>query len=121
LDIEITDPEAFRTVLEHVLTNAVEASPAGMAVSVRVEQRGGQARVSIEDHGAGMAQDFIARELFRPLRSTKGRGLGIGAYQAREIMRSLGGDIHVESEVGEGTVVTLLVPEAQRIRKVSGA
>ena len=56
------------------------------------------------------ADAFVAEELFRPLRSTKDGGFGIGAYQARELMRDLGGDILVKSKIGEGTRVTLTLP-----------
>jgi chemotaxis protein histidine kinase CheA len=38
--------------------------------------------------------------------------MGIGAYQAKETMRDLGGDIEVSSKVGEGTTITLLLPSA---------
>jgi len=57
-----------------------------------------------------MTDAFVAEELFRPLRSTKDGGFGIGAYQARELMRDLGGDILVKSKIGEGTCVTLELP-----------
>ena len=60
-----------------------------------------------------MSAEFIARELFRPLHTTKKKGLGIGAYQARAIMRDLGGDIEVDSKPGEGTTVSLLLPASQ--------
>jgi signal transduction histidine kinase len=53
---------------------------------------------------------FINEELFRPMRTTKTGGFGIGAYQARELMRDLGGDILVTSKIGEGTIVTLSLP-----------
>ena len=57
-----------------------------------------------------MTQQFINEELFRPLKSTKRGGFGIGGYQVRELMRDLGGDVTVESVVGEGTCVTLVLP-----------
>jgi len=50
--------------------------------------------------------------LFRPLRSTRAKGFGIGAYQAREVMRELGGNIDVRSKIGEGTTITLSLPVA---------
>ena len=59
-----------------------------------------------------MTQQFINEELFRPLKSTKRGGFGIGGYQVRELMRDLGGDVTVESIVGQGTRVTL-VPAAR--------
>lgn len=108
--VSLQDRTAFLNVLEHVFANAVEATPAGAAVHVRVENSGGRVRVNVNDQGAGMTPQFIAKELFRPLRSTKGKGMGIGAYQAKETMRELGGDIEVSSKVGKGTTITLLLP-----------
>jgi len=61
-----------------------------------------------------MTQQFINEELFRPLKTTKRGGFGIGGYQVRELMRDLGGDVTVESIVGEGTRVTLVLPLASQ-------
>jgi signal transduction histidine kinase len=130
LDIELSLPDAqafarvpdhaaLLGVLEHVFANAVEASPSGTPVLFKLTKMGGHVRIDIADKGAGMTPQFIAQELFRPLRSTKGKGLGIGAYQARETMRRFGGDIEVSSVVGQGTTVSLVLPvtkfEEQRI------
>jgi signal transduction histidine kinase len=95
-------------VLEHVVTNAVEAAP-GSPVRVGIEKIGDKVRIYVEDEGAGMTPRFITEELFRPLRTTKGNGFGIGAYQAKETMRDLGGDLEVLSKLGEGTSVSLLL------------
>ena len=73
------------------------------------------ALVDIEDNGSGMDLDFVRHRLFRPFESTKaGKGMGIGAYQAREFLRGIGGDIRVKSTPGEGTTVTLAIPLAIR-------
>jgi len=61
-----------------------------------------------------MTQQFINEELFRPLKTTKLGGFGIGSYQVRELMRDLGGDVTVESAVGQGTCVTLSMPLASK-------
>ena len=108
--VALSDRKAFLNVLEHVVMNAVEATPEGAQVNVRIENGAGRVRVNIDDQGAGMTAQFIAKELFRPLRTTKGKGMGIGAYQAKETMRDLGGDIEVSSKVGMGTTITLLLP-----------
>jgi signal transduction histidine kinase len=108
---QINDTNAFLAVLEHILSNALEASPADTPVAVRVSKKSGFVCVVIEDEGPGMSGQFIADELFRPRKSTKSSGFGLGAYQAREIMRDLGGDIEVLSKLGQGTAVTLTVPE----------
>lgn len=60
-----------------------------------------------------MSPDFVRDRLFRPFDSTKGsRGMGIGAYQAREFARKLGGDLKVDSEVSKGTTMTMTLPLA---------
>jgi len=108
--VEIGKPEEFEGALEHVVSNALEASPAGGKVRLSVDEANGRVRVRVEDDGAGMNSEFIAHELFRPLRTTKKKGLGIGAYQARAIMRGLGGDMEVQSSPGQGTTVSLYLP-----------
>lgn len=110
---EIAQPAAFETALEHIVTNAIEASPEPGSVRLAVENIDGRICVRVYDRGQGMSADFIARELFRPLHTTKKKGLGIGAYQARAMMRDLGGDIDVESIVGTGTTFSLILPADQ--------
>jgi signal transduction histidine kinase len=61
-----------------------------------------------------MDSDFIRDRLFKPFDSTKGlAGMGIGAYECREFIRSLGGRVDVTSAPGRGTRFTMIVPLAQ--------
>ncbi|MCW8947410.1 MAG: ATP-binding protein, partial [Sedimenticola sp.] len=72
----------------------------------------GYALVSIEDNGSGMDQSFIKDRLFKPFDSTKGlTGMGIGVFESREYIRSIGGDIKVESTPGEGSIFSISLPE----------
>ncbi len=65
----------------------------------------------VEDTGAGMDADFVRDRLFRPFDSTKGsKGMGIGAYQVREYIRLLGGDVEVQSSPGHGTRFAVSLP-----------
>ncbi len=109
--VRLVDPNAFLGVLEHVVSNALEASPPNRPVMIRTGNTAGSVSLTIEDKGPGMSEQFIADELFRPLKSKKKAGFGIGTYQAREIMHDLGGDIGVRSKPGEGTAVFLMLPE----------
>ena len=60
-----------------------------------------------------MSPEFISERLFRPFDSTKGsQSMGIGAYQAREYARMLGGNLDVQSTVGSGTTFSLHLPVA---------
>lgn len=109
------DPDSFDAVVTHLLNNAVEAS-GGQPVVVQLRHENLHVLVDIVDQGPGMAPEFIRDELFRPFASTKGGGHGIGAYQARELLREAGGDLLVLSRAGAGTTVRLLLP---RVRSVA--
>jgi putative PEP-CTERM system histidine kinase len=107
------DPDAFDAVVTHLLNNAVEASAPGrpVCVDLRVEPHG--VVVDIVDRGPGMAPEFVRDELFRPLRSTKTDGHGIGAYQARELVRDAGGDLVVLSRPQAGTTMRIILPSVR--------
>ncbi len=104
------DPDAFDAVASHLLNNAAEASPPGSAVQVELRVEAHGVVVDIVDDGLGMAPEFVRDDLFRPLRTTKGDGHGIGAYQARELVRDAGGDLLVISRPGAGTTMRVILP-----------
>jgi putative PEP-CTERM system histidine kinase len=107
------DPDSFDAVATHLLNNAIEASDpdAPVRVDLRVEPHG--IVVDIVDEGPGMPPEFVRDDLFRPLRSTKGGGHGIGAYQARELLRDAGGDLLVISRPGGGTTMRVILPSVR--------
>jgi signal transduction histidine kinase len=70
--------------------------------------------IEIEDDGMGMDDDFIRNRLFKPFFTTKAsKGMGIGAYQAREYVRALEGTLAVQSTPGRGSVFTVSLPLAE--------
>jgi putative PEP-CTERM system histidine kinase len=101
------DAGAFRSVMLHLCENAIEAS--GEA-KVRVRHEPMRLQIEIIDHGAGMSPEFIRDKLFKPFGSTKDDGFGIGAYQARELLRAAGGDLLVISRLGSGTTMRMMLP-----------
>ena len=102
--------EALRSALKHLVQNAVEASPDGAPVTIRSNLTFESILIEIADRGGGMDRDFIQNELFRPLRSTKTAGFGIGAFQARELIVSSGGRLEVASEPNVGTTMHVIIP-----------
>ena len=107
--VELTvNAEEFTMVITHLLRNAQDATPPGGNIDVVLEANDNRLLIMIEDTGCGMSAQFVRDRLFRPFDSTKGvQGMGIGAYQAREFARKLGGELKVFSEVGKGTRVTM--------------
>jgi len=106
------DPERLVSVLEHVIRNAQDATPEQGTVSVKIGQTPNAVVVlTVSDSGSGMDPDFVRDRLFRPFDSTKGsKGMGIGAYQAREYVRMLGGEVEVQSSPGSGTQFSISLP-----------
>jgi signal transduction histidine kinase len=84
-----------------------EAENSGASVGLT----GDFACLTVVDVGSGMTPDFIKERLFKPFDTTKGsKGMGIGAYQVREYIRSVGGRVKVQSAPGDGTRFTLWLP-----------
>jgi putative PEP-CTERM system histidine kinase len=102
--------QRLERVIGHVVQNAMDATPATGRVWVKLQQSAGRALVEVGDTGVGMSPDFIQTRLFRPFNSTKTSGMGIGSYESFQYVKELGGSIDVKSELGRGTVVTLLLP-----------
>jgi putative PEP-CTERM system histidine kinase len=110
------DPAAFDMVVTHLLDNAIDATEAASAgarpITVRLGREAGLLSIDITDQGCGMTPAFIRDELFRPFGTSKPQGSGIGAFQARELLRAAGGNLMVFSEQGSGTTMRLLLPLA---------
>jgi putative PEP-CTERM system histidine kinase len=117
LPLVLADREQLRSVITNLLLNAREAMD-GRAGSIRVSSLVADDRVVlvVADNGCGMTPTFVRDSLFRPFQSTKSRGLGIGMFQARQVIEAQGGSIHVESEQGVGTTVKVSLPMAVEVR-----
>lgn len=108
-------PAGLEQALSHLVQNAIDASDPDEPVEVRAHESGGDIAIEVIDRGRGMSPDFVARRLFQPFASTKETGFGIGAYEARELIRAMGGRIDVESVEGKGTCFTLILPGAESL------
>jgi putative PEP-CTERM system histidine kinase len=106
----IADPARLEQALAHLVQNAIDASPGGAAVRIRCGIRAGEAAIEVVDRGEGMSADFIRTRLFQPFASTKERGFGVGAFEARSLVAAMGGRIEVDSREGEGSRFTILLP-----------
>ncbi|MGH7068563.1 MAG: XrtA/PEP-CTERM system histidine kinase PrsK [Acetobacteraceae bacterium] len=100
----------FDTVIRHLIDNALEASPAGAPVRVRLAHERERVVISVIDQGTGMSDEFVRERLFRPFASTKSSGFGLGAFQARALLREAGGDLTVTSVPGQGTTMRVILP-----------
>jgi len=104
------DAEQVRGVVANLLLNARDAIGAGGGIRVSTSQAPGRAVLTIADDGCGMSAAFVRDSLFRPFKTTKRNGLGIGMFQSKQIVEAHGGTIAVETDPGKGTTVRVSFP-----------
>ena len=107
----IIDGDRMCSVIENLIHNAQDATPDDGEVRVTLDSAEDRVEILVEDTGYGMDTAFVHDRLFRPFDTTKGdTGMGIGAYECKEYVSSLGGEIRVESQPGEGTSMSVILP-----------
>jgi putative PEP-CTERM system histidine kinase len=106
-------PEALEQALVHLVQNAVEASGENQPVMLQATRDGNEVVIGVTDSGPGMTPEFVRSRLFKPFHSSKVGGFGIGAFEAREIVRAMGGRLEVESHEGLGSRFAIHLPLAE--------
>jgi signal transduction histidine kinase len=115
----LIDPGHLQQVLINLLTNAIEATPAGglveMTATPSADDGTPGVALAVRDTGSGIPEDVLPH-IFDPFFSTKPPhiGTGLGLAISRDLARSNGSDIHVVSPPGEGTTFTVWLPEARK-------
>ena len=114
--IGLWDPKLIRRVVANLLNNALKYSSSEQLVEIALGRADESARLSVRDHGIGMAPTELNEVFDRFSRSDRARqtgtpGLGLGLYACRGIVVAHGGTIEVESDgVDRGTTVTVTLP-----------
>jgi PAS domain S-box-containing protein len=126
----MVDVAEFETALVNLVINARDAMPAGGTVTVSAhdetlqeEARAGDyVAVAVEDTGVGIAPDVLGK-IFDPFFTTKpiGKGTGLGLSQVHGFAHQAGGTIRVDSELGKGTTITMLLPRNDVFARVEKA
>ncbi|MFN2637123.1 MAG: sensor histidine kinase [Gemmatimonadaceae bacterium] len=114
-----TDPDKMRQILVNLASNAVKFTPSGGRVDISATADAKVVSISIRDTGPGIPPDKLEK-VFEPFvqldrgltRSTDGTGLGLPI--SRGLARGMGGDILLESRLGNGSIFTLVLPRGQR-------
>jgi putative PEP-CTERM system histidine kinase len=108
--------EALEQALIHLVQNAIDASQPGLPVFLDVSAEGLSGHIEVVDSGHGMSPEFVRTGLFKPFVSSKSGGFGIGAFEARELIKAMGGRVSVESREGLGTRFAVALPLAEAVR-----
>jgi signal transduction histidine kinase len=109
--LELTaDREKLRRAIINLVRNAYQACDGGGTISVEMRALGQSRReIAVRDDGPGIAPEKI-EEILTPFYTTKEKGSGLGLALTKQIVSQHGGDMEIESEVGRGTTVRLIVP-----------
>src|SRR5262245_27748352 len=108
------DREAFRQALLNLIINAKQAMADGGQLMIRTAAEGDTVAITLVDTGIGM-DERTASKMFEAFFSTKPGGSGLGLPTTQKIIDAHGGRIHVQSELGRGTQITIELPVPARI------
>ncbi|MBI2791337.1 MAG: PEP-CTERM system histidine kinase PrsK [Gammaproteobacteria bacterium] len=109
----VGDEEVFTNVLCHLVENAQQATSLKGEIVLSVKLMDERLVIAIQDSGCGMDPEFIHISLYKPFVTTKGdKGMGIGVYEAREYLHTVGGKLTVETAKGQGSTFCLEFPHA---------
>lgn len=106
-----TDPDGLRQILEILLRNAIEATPAGGPISMAVESRGQRLQITVQDAGPGMDAEAL-QHLLDPFYCGRqaGRGLGLGLPRAWRYLELAGGSLRWQASPGQPTSMRVHLP-----------
>ncbi len=105
----LIDAGMIQQVVLNLILNALDATPSGGRVDVRLDGGADGLKLSVRDTGCGIPVADLKR-IFDPFFTTKGSGTGLGLANSYKIIHSHGGDIQVESRPGAGTVMLVTLP-----------
>ncbi len=107
------DNDMLKTVVRNFMSNAIKFSPEGSCIEIKMEPAGDFAKVSVRDHGIGIAPERL-ESIFHKGETTYGtggeEGSGLGLQLCADFARKNGGDVTVESTLGEGSTFSILIP-----------
>lgn len=111
----LIDPKQMGKVLTNLLLNACDATGDDGRVWIETGAERQRVFVSVRDNGVGMTPEFMEKYLFRPFKSTKPNGMGIGLFHSRTIVEAHGGRLEATSGRDEGTTFRIVLPTGKQL------
>jgi two-component system, OmpR family, KDP operon response regulator KdpE len=107
--------------LVNILQNAIRFSPNSSSIYIRLQNNGTHIQVTVQDQGSGIPSDEL-EEVFQPFfqasNNNSEEGAGLGLFLSREVIRQHGGDMWIQSTLGQGTVVGMALPVRADVQAV---
>ena len=107
---DVIDPVRIREVLTNLVVNGLRAMPHGGILRLALRRDGEWAFLTVADTGVGIPSEHLGRVFERFTKGSTSAGSGLGLTISRDLVEAHGGTIDIESVVGEGTTVTVVLP-----------
>ena len=108
------DPIRMREILDNLLANALRHTPAGGAVRLSCRVSGERLEFCVSDSGPGIPAEDLPRVFDRYHKGAGSPGMGLGLAIARRLVEAHGGEIHAESEPGQGALIRFTIPPVEQ-------
>jgi PAS domain S-box-containing protein len=121
IEVHLAEGEV-KQILYNLVRNAIQASPGGDRVELRIDEQENDVIVTVSDRGPGIADEIVPR-IFDPFFTTKHgeteSGMGLGLSVSRSLIEAMGGRIEVSNRSGGGTVFSAVFPRRLEVQQVS--
>jgi signal transduction histidine kinase len=113
----VVDASKIERVFVNLIKNAIDAMPNGGELTIQSAKSSGNMEVRFADTGEGMT-DEVKEDLWKPLKTTKAKGMGLGLAICKRIIEAHGGSIEVESAQGRGSTFMVVLPFRQESERL---
>jgi signal transduction histidine kinase len=103
------DKEKMKRVFANIIKNAFDAMPTGGKLTIRSRESNGHLEVVFSDTGVGMSEETL-KDIYRPLFTTKAKGMGFGLPICKRFVEAHGGKISAKSTIGKGSTFIVTIP-----------
>ena len=114
------DPAKIQRVFINIIENSIDAMPSGGMITICSKESNSNLELKFTDTGPGISEK-VMEKLWKPLMTTKPKGLGLGLPICKRIVEAHGGSLSVESDAEHGTTFTLTLPIAPSLQEVNKA
>ncbi|WXG42093.1 MAG: PAS domain S-box protein [Candidatus Freyarchaeum deiterrae] len=109
----MVDEQKMHRVFMNIIQNAIDAMPRGGELTIKSGEANGNMEISLTDTGIGIPKENIEK-MFKPLFTTKAKGIGLGLSICKRVVEAHGGAISVKSQEGKGTTFTITLSMNQK-------
>ena len=112
-DFVITDKRILKNIMTNLLTNAIKFSPDGASIKIYIDNSTAGLKIEVADEGIGVPADEIENlfsSFYRARNAVNIQGTGLGLHIIKRYLKLLGGDIHIDTVLDQGSSFNITIP-----------